>query len=246
MANPETRGRTLAREDADDPCGPSGTPLFLKLPPLPEKRLALLERLVAEAGCRLYEARDGRGNALVLGGLLDDLGLLRHLLLKDHDLRIARETIEEGLARHAAPDGLPRFTEETFKRTEVVEEPDVPAGTTLKVSRDFLFDAAHNLPRYNGKCERLHGHTFRIRVTVEAPLDGWSGMSFDFHDLKKVVKQRVVDVLDHSYVNEVIPNPSAEHIAIWAWQRLADLPLEEITVWETPTCSVTYTGPPGS
>jgi len=122
----------------------------------------------------------------------------------------------------------------------------VPEGTTLRVSREFLFDAAHNLPRYNGKCERLHGHTFRIRITVDAPLDTWSGMAFDFHDLKRVIQTRIVDVLDHSYMNEVIPNPSAEYLAIWIWGRLEDLPLHDIKVWETPTCCVTYKGPPNS
>ncbi|HYC78157.1 MAG TPA: 6-carboxytetrahydropterin synthase QueD [Planctomycetota bacterium] len=120
----------------------------------------------------------------------------------------------------------------------------VEPGTALFVSKDFTFDAAHNLPRYVGKCERLHGHTFKLRVTVKAPLDTWSGMAFDFNALKKAVSERVVAILDHSYVNEIVPNPSAEFIAIWVWRRLSDLPLFEIKVWETPTSFVTYQGPP--
>ena len=59
---------------------------------------------------------------------------------------------------------------------------------------DITFDAAHNLPRYNGKCERLHGHTFRVKVTVKAPLDNWSGMAFDFGDIKEIRSSRIVQV----------------------------------------------------
>ncbi|MSR74164.1 MAG: 6-carboxytetrahydropterin synthase QueD [Planctomycetes bacterium] len=114
----------------------------------------------------------------------------------------------------------------------------------MLISREFTFDAAHNLPRYHGKCERLHGHTFKVRVTVKAPLDTWSGMAFDFHQLKGPVETRVVKVLDHTYINETIANPSAEFMAVWIWEQLKDLPLHEVCVWETPTCQVTYNGPP--
>ena len=71
-------------------------------------------------------------------------------------------------------------------------------------------------------------------------------MAFDFHDLKKIVNERVIAVLDHGYVNEVVPNPSAEFIAIWIWDRLSDLPLHEVQVWETASSHVSYQGPPDS
>jgi 6-pyruvoyltetrahydropterin/6-carboxytetrahydropterin synthase len=108
----------------------------------------------------------------------------------------------------------------------------------------FYFDAAHNLPRYAGKCEHLHGHTFRLRVTLKAPLDTWSGMAFDFMEMKRIVDERIVKILDHAYINEIIANPSAEFISVWVWRKLGDLPLHEIKVWETPTSFVTYQGPP--
>jgi 6-pyruvoyltetrahydropterin/6-carboxytetrahydropterin synthase len=112
------------------------------------------------------------------------------------------------------------------------------------VATEYDFDAAHNLPRYAGKCERLHGHTYRLRVLCEAPVDPSTGLAIDFAEVRRVVRTRVVDVLDHTYLNETIPVPSAENIAIWIWDRLggSGLPLQEIQVFETPGCFVIYRG----
>ena len=55
----------------------------------------------------------------------------------------------------------------------------------MLLCRDFKFDAAHNLIHYHGKCERLHGHTYHLRVTLEGEPDS-EGMIYDFVDLKDV------------------------------------------------------------
>jgi 6-pyruvoyltetrahydropterin/6-carboxytetrahydropterin synthase len=114
----------------------------------------------------------------------------------------------------------------------------------LIVAVEFDFDAAHNLPRYAGKCERLHGHTYRLRVLCSAPVDPETGLAIDFAEVKRIVRERVVEPLDHTYLNETIPIPSAENIAIWCWDRLrsSSLPLHEIHVHETPGCFVIYRG----
>lgn len=236
---------TPRQVDEDPICG-SEPPLHVPVAGVPADRLQAFERCAREARCRLYAATDGRQGAFVIEGHPGDLDRLRFLLQPLRGLDFVREAVEarSGASAAAPAESAPRLTADLYRRTEVHEDVAVPAGTALLVSRDFTFDAAHNLPRYQGKCERLHGHTFRVRVTVKAPLDTWSGMAFDFHDLKKAVEGRVVRVLDHGYVNEVVPNPSAEYIAIWVWERLADLPLHEVKVWETPTCFVTYQGPP--
>jgi len=113
------------------------------------------------------------------------------------------------------------------------------------VATEFEFDAAHNLPNYAGKCERLHGHTYRLRVVCEAPVDPATGLAIDFALVKRAVNERVVEPLDHTYLNETIAIPSAENIAIWIWDRLAPLalPLREIWVFETAGCFVIYRGP---
>ncbi|MAG54942.1 MAG: 6-carboxytetrahydropterin synthase QueD [Planctomycetes bacterium] len=240
-----TRPPASSSVEEDDPVCRRDPVTLVEVNHVPEAASEDLARCVDEARCRIY--RDARGRAdFVIAGYPEDFGRLRNLLVPLKSLDRVREALEENLADVAAPEGLPQLRSELYQKTEVAEEIDVPEGTTLLVSREFTFDAAHNLPRYNGKCERLHGHTYRLRITVKAPLDTWSGMAFDFHDLKKSVNERVVKILDHRYVNEVIANPSAEFMAIWAWGQLADLPLHEIQVWETPTSFVTYHGPPSN
>ena len=113
------------------------------------------------------------------------------------------------------------------------------------VATEFDFDAAHNLPNYAGKCERLHGHTYRLRVVCEAKVDPGTGLAIDFALVKRVVNERVIEPLDHTYLNETIAIPSAENIAVWIWNRLEGrgLPLIEIWVFETAGCFVVYRGP---
>lgn len=114
----------------------------------------------------------------------------------------------------------------------------------MKVRRRFDFEAAHVLPNHPGKCSRLHGHSYSLVVTLDRAVDPVSGFAIDFSDLKAIVVREVVDLLDHRLVNDLVENPSAEHIAVWIWRRLAPaLPgLEEIELHETRNCSVIYRG----
>ena len=112
------------------------------------------------------------------------------------------------------------------------------------ISKDFKFDAAHNLVHYHGKCEKLHGHTYRLRVVLEGMPDS-EGMIIDFIELKQIVKDKVISRLDHAYINDIIPQPSAENIAVWIWREIEDsvrrdnCKLYEVHVWETETSCVT-------
>ena len=114
----------------------------------------------------------------------------------------------------------------------------------MLLSKDFTFDAAHNLIHYHGKCERLHGHTYRLRVTLEGQPDA-EGMIMDFIELKQIVRERVLSRLDHAYLNDILPQPSAENIAVWTWNELAEnvarenCRLYEVSVWETASSCVT-------
>ncbi|MGH9282554.1 MAG: 6-carboxytetrahydropterin synthase QueD [Acidimicrobiales bacterium] len=108
-----------------------------------------------------------------------------------------------------------------------------------RVTKSFTFEAAHRLPWHEGRCRDLHGHGYRLEVTVEGPVDH-NGIVMDFDDLKAVVQREVVDRYDHAYLNDLLENPTAELIAADAWKRLeaAGLAPAQVRLWETPTSSV--------
>jgi 6-pyruvoyltetrahydropterin/6-carboxytetrahydropterin synthase len=116
---------------------------------------------------------------------------------------------------------------------------------------DGTFAAAHNLRDYQGKCEDLHGHNYKVRVTLAgAELDA-TGLLYDFVHLKQVI-QSVIKSLDHRYLNELKPfdvlNPSAENVAKYIYDEVAKqlaagahgAGLSSITVWETESSAATY------
>ena len=114
----------------------------------------------------------------------------------------------------------------------------------MLLRKEFTFDAAHNLVRYHGKCEVLHGHTYKIAVVLSGTPDE-EGMVMDFTELSSIVKGRVVSRLDHSYINEVIEQPTAENIADWIWDQVEEdvrrpnCGLYSVEVWETRTSCAT-------
>ena len=112
------------------------------------------------------------------------------------------------------------------------------------VTHRFQFEAGHRLPNHPGPCREPHGHSYKLHVSVRRAVDRKSGMAIDFHDLDRIVRETVLEQLDHQDLNRVMENPTAEEIAGWAWNRLREkLPgLFEIRVEETEDCSVTYRG----
>jgi 6-pyruvoyltetrahydropterin/6-carboxytetrahydropterin synthase len=123
-----------------------------------------------------------------------------------------------------------------------------------EVCVEETFAAAHALRDYRGGCENVHGHNFRVRVTLSGPELDAAGLLVDFIELKKAIKE-VVDRVDHQFLNELPPfdtlNPSAENIARYFYDRisggLASPPvpvrIEEVRVWETDTASASYRPP---
>ena len=102
----------------------------------------------------------------------------------------------------------------------------------MKVGRIFYFDASHHIPKYKGKCEQIHGHTYRLEVMAEDEVKK-DGMVMDFTEIKDIINREVVDVLDHRNLNEVLDNPTAENITEWIWNALEKkLPLKSVKLWE--------------
>lgn len=118
-----------------------------------------------------------------------------------------------------------------------------------QVTVNQSFDAAHYLRGYGGKCENMHGHRFKVAVTVETDKLGEVGLAFDFVELKKLLKE-VLDRFDHKLLNEVAPfdtlNPSSENIAVTIYKNLfsnlSDFPvrLASVQVWESPDSCITF------
>jgi len=111
------------------------------------------------------------------------------------------------------------------------------------------FSSAHQLRGYQGACERLHGHNWKVQVYVLAEKLNDLDIGIDFHELKKMTEE-VLAPLDHSFLNEIFPftekNPSSENIAKWLYDSLRkkidddDIHLSGVTVWESETASATY------
>jgi 6-pyruvoyltetrahydropterin/6-carboxytetrahydropterin synthase len=78
-------------------------------------------------------------------------------------------------------------------------------GSRVRVTREFTFEAAHVLRNYDGPCRNVHGHSYRLFVTVSGVPSGENenpkcGMVIDFGDLKKIVMEKIVNIFDHAVV----------------------------------------------
>ncbi len=93
----------------------------------------------------------------------------------------------------------------------------------MLVTKEFKFDAAHHLTKYHGKCERMHGHTYKMQVTIEGEVQE-NGMVLDFVVLKNIVNKQVISKVDHHNLNDLLENPTTENLVVWIWEQLQDLP----------------------
>ncbi len=118
-----------------------------------------------------------------------------------------------------------------------------------QVSVEQHFDAAHFLRGYRGKCETVHGHSFRVVVKIRASGVDDIGIAYDFTDLKRHLGD-IVARFDHTSLNDVPPfdkiNPSSENIAATIYNELkpklagAPVSLVSVEVWESPRQGVAY------
>ena len=131
----------------------------------------------------------------------------------------------------------------------------------VRVTKRTTFEAAHNLKGYEGKCSRLHGHSYKLEVTVSGFIDTkniheqfvsgedyspYEGMVIDFSSLKKVIKE-VTDKYDHSNLNDHFIIPTAEYMVVTIFRELSaklssSVKLESVKLWETEDSYAEYTG----
>ena len=102
----------------------------------------------------------------------------------------------------------------------------------MRLCREFYFDAAHFIPHYKGKCENLHGHTYKLEIVVEDDVKK-DGMVVDFVKMKQIVESEILEKLDHQELNKLVQNPTAELIVNWIGEQLkGKLPVFSIKLWE--------------
>ena len=113
------------------------------------------------------------------------------------------------------------------------------------------FSAAHRLRYLQGKCEELHGHNWKIEVSLSSDRLNKEGVVIDFHALKQKL-EKILKPLDHTYLNDLPyfsgEEPSSENIAKHIFDKLkTDLKghranLKRVTAWESETACATYSG----
>ena len=127
----------------------------------------------------------------------------------------------------------------------------------FEVSVEETFAAVHALRGYRGKCENVHGHNYKVRVTLAGHELSSIGLLYDFKDLKDAI-HCTIGKLDHQFLNEIAPfdalNPSAENLAKYLYEEITRLLAENgaksnpsapcavkcVTVWETDTTTASY------
>ncbi|UFS70833.1 6-carboxytetrahydropterin synthase QueD [Geomonas sp. RF6] len=111
------------------------------------------------------------------------------------------------------------------------------------------FAAAHNLIHYQGDCENLHGHNWKVEVSVTTTELDKAGLGIDFKILKRETNT-LLKTLDHKYLNELPPfledSPSSENIARYLYGELTKIfaeqkvKVEMVTVWESDFAAASY------
>ena len=118
-----------------------------------------------------------------------------------------------------------------------------------ELSIETGFASAHQLRGYKGKCEKLHGHNWKVQISVTAERLNDIDLAIDFHELKKIANE-VVSPLDHAFLNDIFPftekNPSSENVAKWIYESMKkkinddNIRVSAVTVWESDTASASY------
>jgi 6-pyruvoyltetrahydropterin/6-carboxytetrahydropterin synthase len=120
----------------------------------------------------------------------------------------------------------------------------------FEISVEETFAAGHSLRNYHGKCEKVHGHNYKVQVTLEGETLNEAGLLVDFVDLKRLL-HAAVDRLDHEFLNDIPPfdllNPSAENMAKYFHEEVSKGLASEggvriacVRLWETDTSVAAY------
>ena len=123
----------------------------------------------------------------------------------------------------------------------------------ITITKEFTFASAHRLLNHEGSCKNLHGHNYKLIVEITGPLDTGEasssfGMVMDFKKFKGIVWERILDRLDHHYLNDIFASdaPTAENMVAWiagileSSFSLHHLKLIRVVLYETDTSYATW------
>ena len=120
----------------------------------------------------------------------------------------------------------------------------------LSVTKQFRFEACHHLPHYNGKCRNLHGHSYKLEVTVSGSVvedteNPKCGMIIDFNDIKEIVENEIIRYVDHTDLNTLYDNPTAEIMVVDFFKRIyralpKSMKVVRVRLWETDSSYAEY------
>ena len=117
----------------------------------------------------------------------------------------------------------------------------------MKVYKTFTVEAARSLPNLadGHPCKKIHGHSFKITITISGQINNNTGFVMDFSDIESAFSP-IHKIIDHSYLNDIegLYNPSSENLCLWIWSKLhSELKgLEKIEIQETESTGCIYRG----
>ena len=117
----------------------------------------------------------------------------------------------------------------------------------MKVYKTFAIESARSLPKLPEEhpCHKVHGHSFKITLTVESEIDQTTGFVMDFSDIDSVFRP-IHEIIDHAYLNDIkgLEDPSSENLCRWIWKQLSPSlkGLKQIEIRETESTGCIYKG----
>lgn len=104
------------------------------------------------------------------------------------------------------------------------------------VTKCFEFEAAHKIPLASaGKCQQIHGHSYKLEISIAGEVNIDTGMIINFSDLKTVINKQIIEWFDHTFINDYMGLPTAENMGDWIWERINHLGFNicRLKLWET-------------
>lgn len=89
----------------------------------------------------------------------------------------------------------------------------------MKITKEITFDSAHMLSNYNGKCNNLHGHTYKLQIEVEGDVNTKTCMLIDFNELKEIINRNIMRMFDHALIFSAVGYREEAEAALYEWAK---------------------------